>query len=286
MNITRDTVLSELEAFRTGFAQMFDTATGSGVEEADRTAAQEGLQLVWAFTVGGMHDGVELDDARWELLRESFPDELFEPEPDEAFIELSEKVPNSYAERWKLYPSDHLCELIRGCFTIGDASAMVSYRIVALRLAAATVGSLPPTTARSVFDLARYDAMLKRARVLTEVAVSEANLLDDDQIKSFCVRSGEGSSLSFTFMEWIDPVLAAEMTGTFAEHHGREVTDGLLAEALAEFTEHGSSPDDDPVDDEQRHGSDPSGSHEFGHDHPVGEIFRVLRRLLADVEDG
>lgn len=265
MTITRDTVLSELATFRAAFTQMFDSTTGSGVEAADRTAAQEGLQLIWSFVVAGMHDGDELDDPRWELLREAFPDELFEPEPDEAFMELSERVPNSYAERWKLFPDDHLCELMRGCVTIGDATPLISYRIAALRLAAVTCGALPPITPRLVFDVARYDAMLKRARVLTEVAVSEGNLLDDDQIKSFCVRSTEGASLSLTFLEWIDPVLAADMTGTFAEHHGIDVTDALLAEALAEFTEHGDAPDP-------------------GDGAPVGEIFRVLRRLLAEVE--
>lgn len=284
MNITRDVVLFQLEAFRSGFTQIFDAATGSGVDEADRTAAQEGLQLVWSFAVGGIADGVELDDARWELLRDCFPDELFEPEPDEAFIELSEKVPNSYAERWKLYPSDHLCDLIRGCVTVGDASPLVEYRIAALQLAAVTCGSLPPITARTVFDVARYDSMLKRARVLTEVAVSEANLLDDDQIKSFCVRSGEGSSLSFTFMEWIDPILAADMTGTFAEHHGKEVTDGLLAEALAEFTEHEPAPEAVTTDGAQQYGHGPGEFHGSPKDHEVGEVFRVLRRLLAEVD--
>lgn len=274
MTITKDMVLAQLESFRSAFTSMFHTTTGTDITASDRTAAQEGLQLIWSFAVAGLPDGTELDDPRWELLRDAFPDELFEPEPDEAFIDLSEKVPHSYAERWKLFPSDHLCELMRGCVTTGDATPLISYRIAALQLAAITCGSLPPLTARIVFDVARYDAMLKRARVLTEVAVSEANLLDDDQIKSFCVRSAEGSSLSFTFMEWIDPVLAADMTGTFAEHHGLDVTDALLSEALAEFTDHGGT-DASTID---------SGADPLADDHPVGEIFRVLRGLLAEIE--
>lgn len=273
MTITRQHVLSQLESFRADFTTIFDAVTGSGVDTAARTAAQEGLQLIWSFAVIGMSDGVELDDDRWELLREAFPDEYFEPEPDEAFVSLSEKVPNSYAERWKLFPSDHLCDLMRGCVTSGDATPMAGYKVAALRLAAVTCGSLPPLTARAVFDVARYDAMLKRARVLTEVAVDDANLLDDDQIKSFCVRSTEGASLSFTFMEWIEPSLAANMAGTFAEQHGIDVTDGLLADALEEFTGHGDGSDAGPT---EFRGSD--------EDHPTGEIFRVLRNLLAEIE--
>ncbi|MCB1257290.1 MAG: hypothetical protein KDB26_09305 [Microthrixaceae bacterium] len=234
MVTTNEQVLEDLAEFRSAFAADLNAMTGSGESRSDRAGAQEGLQLVWSFVVSGLGADTEISPRGIELLRGAFPDELFGNDPESRFAELRENVPNAYADQWKYMPSDHLCSLVQGCVTNGDPEPVARYREHGLILATATCVAMGEITARKVFDLAKFDAMLKHIRVLTEVGISEATVPIPDQIKAFYMNAGPDHSLSFGFLGGTEPELARAMIDTFAAQHGTATVDALVEMAITE----------------------------------------------------
>lgn len=234
MEISITELREDLTAFRTVFAADLDAMTGTGRQRCERAAAQEGLQLVWSFVVSGIAPDEELGPERIAVLRAVFPDEMFAPDPDGKFEQLRGNVTNAYADQWKYLPSDHLCTLIQGCVTQGDPEPVARYRELAVITATTTCGLTGPFDARKVFDLAKFDAMLKHVRVLTEVGISEATLPLPEQIKAFYLKAGPEHSLSFAFLGGTEPDLARRMVAAFAAQHGDEVTREILEAAVTE----------------------------------------------------
>lgn len=234
MTTTNEQVLADLADFRSTFAVDLEAMTGPGEARSDRAAAQEGLQLVWSFVVSGLSTDAEITTSGVELLRGAFPDELFGNDPESRFAELRENVPNAYADQWKYMPSDHLCSLVQGCVTNGDPEPVARYREHGLILATTTCVAMGEITARKVFDLAKFDAMLKHIRVLTEVGISEATVPIPEQIKAFYMNAGPDHSLSFGFLGGTEPELAREMVDTFSAQHGTAAVDALVEMAITE----------------------------------------------------
>lgn len=227
-------LMNTLGSFREWFASAIDEVTGSGESRARRAASQDGLQLVWSFVVAGLGATDDLDARQIGLLRSAFPDEMFGSDPDTKFDELTESVTNAYADQWKYLPSDHLCSLILGCVNAGDAHPVVAYRAHGVGLAVATV-EFCGVSARGVFGLAKFDSMLKHARVLTEVAISEGAIPTVEQVKAFYLTSDAQHSLSFAFLARIDETLAESMVRVFADQHGTDVAIELLDLAITEM---------------------------------------------------
>ena len=127
-------------------------------------------------------------DSDEALLRAAFPDELFGADPEAQFIELRETVQDSYADAWKHSASDPLCSLVIACAKVGDLEPLRHYRERAVTLAALTCNVDQPVSGLAVADIGRFDSMLRRVMILTEVAISELMIPEAEQIKSFSGR--------------------------------------------------------------------------------------------------
>lgn len=221
-------VLDALREFRSGVAADLSMLTATEAARSDRAAAQDGLQLIWSFVVADFSVS-EVDE---KLLREAFPDELFGADPETHFNELRESVEDSYADGWKHTASEHLSSLVAACATVGTLEPVGNYRSLALKLAALTCDLDQPIRGKSVADIGRFDAMLRRVIILTEVAISQATIPEVDQIKAFSSRVPPEHAISFEFIGLLDDEMGIRFVRAFADQYDSDTALELLEEVL------------------------------------------------------
>ncbi|MGB3410727.1 MAG: hypothetical protein WBA45_05975 [Microthrixaceae bacterium] len=227
---TQADVLDALRAFRSGVAEDLTMMTANQEAHSDRAGAQDGLQLIWSFVVADF----SVTAADEELLREAFPDELFGADPETKFRELRESVEDSYADAWKLSASDHLCSLVTACATAGTLEPVGRYRERALRLAALTVDLDQPLSGKAVADVGRFDAMLRQVMILTEVAITQSTIPDQELVKKFSGKVPQESAIAFEFVGQLDDEMGARFVRAFADQYGPDTALDLLEDQLVE----------------------------------------------------
>ncbi|MGB6057467.1 MAG: hypothetical protein WBF71_04320 [Microthrixaceae bacterium] len=227
---TQTDVLDALRDFRSGVAADLTMMTANQESHSDRAAAQDGLQLIWSFVVADF----TVTDADEQLLRKAFPDELFGADPDTKFRELRDSVEDAYADAWKLTASDHLCSLVTACATAGTLEPVGRYRERALNLAALTVDLDRPVSGKAVADVGRFDAMLRQMMILTEVAIMQSTIPDQEQVKKFSGKVPQESAIAFDFIGLLEDEMGVRFVRAFAEQYGSDTAFDLLEDQLIE----------------------------------------------------
>lgn len=227
---TQTDVLDALSDFRSGVSADLTMMTANQEAHSDRAAAQDGLQLIWSFVVADF----TVTEADEELLRRAFPDELFGADPEAKFRELRESVEDAYADAWKLSASDHLCSLVTACATAGTLEPVGRYRERALRLAALTVDLDQPLSGKAVADVGRFDAMLRQVMILTEVAITQSTIPDEDQVKKFSGKVPKESAIAFDFIGLVEDEIGVRFVRAFAGQYGSDTAFELLEDQLVE----------------------------------------------------